>query len=144
MPDFERFNWTDELSIGNPKIDSDHKKLLYIYNELIDLIELNKDREEFAIILSKMTDYTLSHFKTEEKYMLEFSYPNLSKHRSEHIEYIYRVAKLNHDFLSSNPPEPEEVIRLLIKWLTKHIMKSDTDYERYKNEIQSDAGYVEF
>ena len=58
-------NWTTELSIGNKNIDEDHRQLIEIYNDLVDFITMNQSREEFAVILSKMTDYTLKHFKKE-------------------------------------------------------------------------------
>ena len=53
----------DQISIGNPEIDLDHKELFEIYNDLVDLIEFKKSRDEFAGILSKMTNYSLMHFK---------------------------------------------------------------------------------
>jgi hemerythrin-like metal-binding protein len=59
----------EKLSIDNPEIDNEHKRLFEIYNDLVDLIEYKKSREDFAKILSMMTDYSLMHFKKEEKYM---------------------------------------------------------------------------
>ena len=144
MEKLERLRWSDELSIGNVNVDKDHKKLIEIYNDLVDLIELGRDREEFAIILSKLTDYTLTHFRKEEDYMEKFSYPDLSEHKNYHCDFMYKVAMFNVDLLSSNPPEPKSIIKFVDKWLAQHIMKNDADYEKYKNEIQSDAIYREY
>ena len=36
--------WSDDLSIGNARIDNDHKKLLEAYDDLVDLI----DQEEVS------------------------------------------------------------------------------------------------
>lgn len=144
MEKLERLRWSDELSFGNVNVDRDHKKLIEIYNDLVDLIELDKNREEFAIILSKLTDYTLSHFRKEEDYMQKFSYPELSEHKNHHVDFMYEVAMFNVDLLSSNPPEPKSIIKFVDKWLTQHIMKNDADYEKYKNEIQSNAIYREY
>ena len=133
--------WRNELSIGNVDVDNDHKKLLEVYNDLVDLIELNRSREEFAKILSKMTDYTLKHFKKEEAYMQEFAYPRLADHKKNHVDYKYKVAMYNVDLLSTNPPEPKEIIKFLENWWTHHIMNNDIDYENYRKKIQSDAKY---
>ena len=136
--------WRNELSIGNVNIDNDHKKLLEVYRDLVDLIELNRSREEFAKILSKMTDYTLKHFKKEEAYMQEFVYPKLEEHKKYRSDYTYKVAMYNVDLFSNNPPEPKEIIKFLEKWWENHIMNNDVDYENYKEKILSDAEYSTF
>jgi len=67
----EKIVWAHKFSIGDSKIDNDHQTLIEIINDLIELVELSKDREEFAKILSKMTDYSLSHFKKEEDLLIQ-------------------------------------------------------------------------
>jgi hemerythrin-like metal-binding protein len=136
--------WKNELSIGNVNIDNDHEKLLEVYNDLVDLIELNGNREEFARILSLMTDYVLKHFKKEEAYMQELSYPKLTEHKQNHRDYSYKIAMYNVDLMGINPPEPREIIQSLEKWWVNHIMKSDLDYENYKKKNQSNAKYSTF
>jgi hemerythrin len=133
--------WTDALSIGNVNIDKDHKKLFDIYNELVDHIEQNKSREEFARILSEMTDYARTHFKKEEGYMRIFSYPGLADHKKSHQEYVYKVAMYNSDLMGPNPPDPFEIITFIRTWWTKHILYSDLEYEIYKSKVHSKAVY---
>lgn len=141
MDNVKKIIWTNELSIGNSTVDDEHKKLLEIFNDLVELIEYKKDRQEFAKILTKMTDYSLIHFKREEKYMEKLSYPVLAQHKKSHRDYIYKVAMYNVDLLSANPPDPKEVIAFLEKWWTNHIMIHDNEYEHFKNKIQSDFTY---
>ncbi len=140
MTNLEKKDWTNKLSIGNINIDNDHKRLLEVYNDLVDLIELNGNREEFAKILSKMTDYSLKHFEKEENYMQEFAYPKLTEHKQYHRNYIYKVAMYNVDLLSSNPPKPIEIIKFLEKWWINHIMNIDADYENYKRKNELPRG----
>ncbi len=124
----------DKLSIGNAEIDNDHKKLLEIYNDLVDLIEFKKNYGEFSRILSEMTDYSLKHFKKEEKYMENLSYPKISEHIAFHRNYIYKVAMYNSELLGTNPPNPEEIIIFLKHWWINHILKIDILYEQFKKE----------
>jgi hemerythrin len=140
----EKVIWSNKLSIGNTNIDKDHMKLFEIYNDLVDLIELNKNRQEFARILSKMTDYVREHFKEEEIYMREFSYPKLTEHGQYHREYSYKIAMYNVDLLGINPPDPREILKYLEKWWINHILKRDMDYENYKNKIESEVIYHMF
>ncbi len=135
MHDLEKINWIEFLSIGNNGINKDHKVLIDICNELIDLILLGNNREEFAIILSKLSDYTLIHLKKEEHLMQKHAYPQVSSHISEHINLMYKVAKFNFDFYSNNPPKPKEIIRLIKTWLNEHVMKCDAEYEIFKNNL---------
>jgi len=72
MSDLEKLVWTNELSLNNEDIDREHKKLIEIYNELIDLCELNHNREEFARILTEMTDYGLIHFRKKKNICRNF------------------------------------------------------------------------
>ncbi len=141
---FKKVKWSNEFSIGNVEIDKDHKKLIEVYNNLIDLIELNGSREEFARILSKMKDYSLKHFKREEDYMEKFEYPKLEEHRNYHCSYTYKVAIYNTELLSASPPDPEEIIHFLEKWWTTHILSIDFKYEDYKKKVNSNAEYNTF
>ena len=128
----------DKIIIGNPEIDNDHRKLLEIYNELVDLIEYKMSRQDFARILTKMTDYSLIHFKKEEKYMEQLSYPNINEHIAFHRDYIYKVAMYNLDLLNENGLNAEDVLKFLKAWWINHIMKIDLLYEKFKNENENE------
>ena len=141
MESLEKLIWTDEFSIGNTNIDTVHKSLIDIYNNLIKYAESKRNRKEFAMILSKMTDYSLVHFKKEEEYMQKMSYPELTEHRRLHKDYIYKVAMYNADLLGNNPPAINETINYIYIWWADHILKIDKKYEDYKKEIHSDVTY---
>ena len=136
--------WNKSLSIGNTQVDNDHKKLINIYKDLVDLVEVDGSRENFAIILSKMTDYCLHHFEKEEKYMLQFNYPNYEEHKRKHEEYSYKVAMLNIELLGKVPPDPKEIALFIAEWWEKHILNCDIHYEKFKKEINSEAQYNSF
>ncbi len=144
MEQLKRMIWSDELSIGNNNIDKDHQQLIHIYNDLIDLIEFKKVRNEFSRILSMMTDYCLEHFKKEENYMKEFNYPYFEEHKQMHNEYKYKVAKYNIDLFGENPTDPEEIILYIKNWWTNHILKYDLKYESYKKSNNYNTRYKTF
>jgi hemerythrin len=141
METIVKINWSNELSIGNVDIDNVHSRLIEIYNDLVEHAETNGNREKFAVILSKMTDYSLIHFKKEEAYMQAMSFPELAKHRGFHRDYIYRVAMFNVDFLGSNPPSCNEIINFLNKWWINHILHLDKRFEDYKKEFKLNVTY---
>lgn len=137
----ESIDWKDEFSIGNADIDEDHKEIVEIFNEMIVLSVHGKNRDECARLLTKMTNYALSHFKKEENYMQRFSYPKIENHRRQHMEYIYKVSMFNLVFFGSEEFEPYEILKFLRDWWTNHIQKTDRDYENYKRSIQSEVRY---
>jgi len=67
--------WNDKFSVGISMIDEEHKKLFGILNKVIVVKEHNGNPEELWEVLSEMTNYALTHFKTEEAYMKECNYP---------------------------------------------------------------------
>ncbi len=121
----QKLIWSNKFSLGNNEIDSEHKSLINIYNELVDLSGHNDDHEMFSDILSKLTDYSLVHFSGEEKYMEELSYPNLKEHKECHKQFTYKMAMYNAKFTAGNPPDPKEIIRFIDQWLVNHILEMD-------------------
>jgi len=136
--------WNKSLSIGNNNIDNDHKKLIEIYNDLVDLIEKKWNSEEFAKILSKMTDYSLKHFKKEEFYMSKFDYPKLEEHQQYHKEFIYKIAMYNVELMGNNKPNPREILLFIQNWWLFHILNIDNEYETFRNKTESQATYSSF
>ena len=137
----EKIIWSEDFSIGNTDIDIVHKDWVNIYNDLIEYTESKGNREAFAMILTKMTEYSLMHFKKEEEYMQKMNYPDLADHKRHHKDYIYKVAMYNIDLLGVNPPSKNEIISFIDNWLIDHILKIDKKYEDYKKEIHSDVKY---
>lgn len=127
--------WDESLSLGNLIIDQDHKELFRIYNRLSDCLGREDCKEEFAQILSEMTNYSLAHFSKEEEYLSIINYPHIEQHKNEHKLYIKTVAGYNTHFLLENPPEIYEVVSFLRSWWKNHILNSDSKYEIYRREM---------
>ena len=124
--------WNSSYSVGNINIDDEHMQMLQIYNELIDLAGNGENnRKVFASILSKLTDFSLYHFKNEEKFMFNMKYPDFEEHKKMHKEYIIKVALYNTNLLSHNPPNPSEIIEFVKNWLDNHIFKEDIKYVNF-------------
>jgi hemerythrin len=137
----EKISWSNDFSIGNPDIDIVHKDWINICNDLIEYNESKGNREAFAMILTKMTEYSLMHFKKEEEYMQKLNYPDLADHKRLHKDFSYKVAMYNIDLYGVNPPSINEVISFIDNWLIDHIVINDKKYEDYKKKIQSDVKY---
>lgn len=124
---FEKLVWSDNLTMYNRTVDQQHIKLFEMVNEILDHERLYPKSEQFAIILSNISDYGLEHFRTEEQYMREIGYPNVDEHAKEHRKYLFNVAMFNTNFKDVNHTDPKTVLRFVKGWWYSHIMISDMD-----------------
>lgn len=139
MKNLRKVGWSINLNIGNSIIDDQHKELIGIINDMIESIAKGDITIKFAEILSRMTDYSIRHFTSEEHYMSDIGYPGFDNHKRLHKEYVLKTALFNSQFLTLTPPDPNEVISFLTNWWIKHIRQVDTDYILFrKNEIYKD------
>jgi hemerythrin-like metal-binding protein len=135
----QKIEWDNTYSVGKKFIDNDHKSLFEIYNQMVDCFHKKDFGEGFAELLSKMTDYSLSHFKNEEEYMKRIGYPGLTSHREQHRRYIKKTAVYNSNFLTHDPPLIIDVIVFLRDWWRDHILKRDIKYELYRRGLITQA-----
>lgn len=128
--DKEKLVWTNNLSVNHPKIDAQHRHLFDLINELAGE-KAEKDPEEYARLLSCLTDYFRIHFFEEEAYMEQYGYPDLEKHKVEHVRFIYRICMFNVGYLSSIPTDAKLVHLFTRHWVVAHVMKLDMEYRDF-------------
>lgn len=123
----EFIKWTDEYSVGLNEIDNQHKKLLDIINKLYAAF-VNKDEESILEeILNDMAEYTDYHFKVEERYFMQFNYPDMNEHLKKHKIYIDKIKGFKEDF-EKNKKITYSVMNFLRNWIVEHIQGADPDY----------------
>ena len=120
--------WNEEHNVNISIIDEVHTKFIDIINKAIVAKQHNNSAEKVKDVLKEMTMYALSHFSTEEAYMIEFDYPEFQHHKEEHhvftirtIAYLNRV--INGDYQISG-----EILEYLQQWLVHHIQGTDKEY----------------
>lgn len=132
--------WDSKWELGIGELDSQHKSLVSIINELQSAIYAGSDSKKIGVILYKLEDYTRLHFTTEEIYIKYFGYPGLKGHQRQHnifIDYLVQF-RLN---LSSGFQQPQDLYTFLLKWLIFHISRSDKDFMKFqpKSDEQSET-----
>jgi len=117
--------WTEDLSVGLPKIDDQHKQLISIYNDMFSAIDRNEGDEALDDIFRRLKAYTESHFKDEETYMQSIGYPNLGEHASEHVLLLVRVQMMWNLSQNDEIIQPDGVAHFLREWISEHVSTSD-------------------
>ncbi|OQY59373.1 MAG: hypothetical protein B6245_07015 [Desulfobacteraceae bacterium 4572_88] len=124
------FDWKNDYSVGIFNMDSHHKKLFDIINELHDGMKEGKGGEATESSIKKLPDYTKYHFAEEEKLMEQIGYSDISAHKifiSKIEEFKKEADKGMAVFVSS------KLVNTALEWLKQHILTMDKQYQEEMN-----------
>jgi hemerythrin len=129
----QHIQWTPYLAIGISKIDDQHIELFNRFNNLVDGLTQEKEKEELARIVSFLGDYTINHFGCEEEAMTRYQFPATATHTAEHTAFKKDFALLKQRVESSGPSTKlaVELLQQMGDWLVRHVEKSDQNLGRF-------------
>ncbi|HNV46940.1 MAG TPA: bacteriohemerythrin [Spirochaetota bacterium] len=127
-------NWNKQYSVGVKLFDDQHFKLVEMANALYEAFKAGRGREALGETFKGLVDYVQVHFTAEEELMLKHEYPQLLRHRQEHIELIARIKDLYGKALSGSSAVSMEMLNFLRDWLIRHIAESDRQYGKFFND----------
>jgi hemerythrin len=127
------FHWDSTYSVNIGILDTQHKTLVAMVNDLHQAMTEGSGKDKLGGILSNLIKYTQGHFATEERLMQSHGYPAFLAHKSEHDGLSKTVLDLQHRFLANQVGMSIEVMEFLRDWLVKHILGSDKKYMPFLN-----------
>lgn len=136
------FSWDDALETGNDDIDRQHKTLIHIINESVQLT-INHDlirEEDITNVLEKLMNYVSEHFDTEEQLMRANNVDerHMVVHSRTHQEFRTNILHQFTDIEALTEPKAfSDIIEFLIRWLAYHILYTDKGLVRQIDAIQS-------
>ena len=126
------FEWQDDMSVGDVLIDSDHRALIAIINELHDMLETKINHRALADLFRELVTYTQYHFSREESVMQACHFPDFADHMREHggfTQFIYDMR--NKLARTVDKATLEEILDYLKAWLSHHILVNDAAYKPF-------------
>ncbi len=123
--------WADKFSVNIKNIDDQHKKLISMVNEFYSQISKKSEKAENNILedlLNGLTEYTIYHFDTEEKYMMDTNYPDIDSHKKEHAEFVEKIRGIKNRYESGDVVLSIEITTFIKNWLVTHIMDTDQKF----------------
>ncbi|MCJ1886095.1 bacteriohemerythrin [Pseudomonas sp. LA21] len=127
--------WQDDLDTGIQVIDTQHKRIVEMINQLHDA-QAQHDRALLGSVIEELVDYTLSHFAFEETLLEDSGYLFTRAHKKVHELFIKRVSDYRMRF-ESGEDVADELKGLLGRWLFNHIRSDDANYvESVKSSMQ--------
>lgn len=127
-----RIEWSDGLSVGIPEIDADHKRFIFLVNELNRSIVGRRDVDDIKKGLLAIVDDAMQHFAHEERLFREWKYPDVDDHASKHM-WIIKMLQTFIRTVDTKASLTEWIeIGLAIKQtLIAHILIDDMKYAKY-------------
>jgi hemerythrin-like metal-binding protein len=125
--------WNEKFSVNITEIDSQHKKLIELINELHEAMKVAKGQDVMGNILSELVNYTVYHFGTEEKLFQKHGYAEYITHKKEHDDLTKQVVAAADKFNKGGNIITVEVMNFLKDWLQKHILTVDKRYAPFLN-----------
>lgn len=126
--------WDQSYSVGVKLIDTQHKKLFALISKLHATMAKTKEKEEpLDVIILDLAFYVDFHFRTEEKYMEEFSCVD-AEHFKQHVFYEGKIKEFNDRYQKGESNINEEIMVFLKDWLANHIKIKDKEYAKCFND----------
>lgn len=130
--------WSEDFSVGNDLIDSQHRDLFALVALIADLAARPEPTPEDETVVARtlltLRNYVRVHFSDEERLMAEAGYPDLIEHIEEHRTFaewlgILEDARRMPDYSFSETIR--HMSRYLTDWLVDHVLDSDKRYAPY-------------
>jgi methyl-accepting chemotaxis protein len=122
--------WNDSFATNVGDVDTQHKRLIDLINEIYRGIMLEKGKEAIDNTLNELVNFTVMHFGYEESLFDKYGYEDSISHKEKHKTLLGQVG----DFVGrykGGENVSHELLSFLKNWLTKHIMGVDQKYASF-------------
>ena len=125
--------WKKQFTVGDERLDKEHQELFDIVNEAYTEVKDNQRTKKIKSVLSHLYKYMKEHFKHEEEYMKEISYPYFKEHKELHGEIIKDVNEFVYEINSIETSLFEkELARIIDNHVIEHILVEDKKFFHWK------------
>jgi hemerythrin len=117
--------WDDTMCIGVEEVDSQHKRLFLLANEIAATLERGFDKEAVRKDLRALCDYAVEHFAAEEALMDMDAYPEYDLHVNEHMQCTTKALDFLEAFSEDQEVDMAEFLQFVTFWIRDHILNVD-------------------
>ncbi len=129
------FKWSEDYSVGDKELDSQHQEWLAIINRLHDVMvgDGNTDLQTSNYeTLCAIRDYGEKHFQYEEEVMRSINFPDYDHHKKLHDEFKEQICawceeKSDIGVVILN----SQLLKLMRNWFDEHIKNEDRKIREY-------------
>jgi len=133
--------WDESFDVGHAALDSDHRILVNLLNQLQDAMETGQSRQVVGSVINVLAEYTEHHFRREEAMLAQAGYPRIDAHLALHRQLEERVRDIRDRWTAGDRTAlGDEVLGFLKKWLTDHILGADKAYRPWIEGLDEPEG----
>lgn len=121
----KKIEWDASLNLGVKQIDDQHKRLIQLANNIIAAVHSGEAQDVMDSFFNELREYTVFHFRDEERFMEEVGYPERGRHHAMHNALKQRVKHFQRDLYEQKNISCEDVLQFMKGWLVDHILGQD-------------------
>ena len=121
--------WSGDNDLGVPIIDEQHKGIVSLINSFYYCLQEGHEDEIMAPTLEMLLQYTIVHFRTEQRLMERAGYPGLHQHIRLHEALTGETRRIVQETPARQ--DADQVLRFLKDWWLGHINTEDRKYAPY-------------
>ena len=125
MGSIKKINWEPKYSVDIEAVDTHQKKMLELFNELIDMKNNKNDAKEVMNKISEINDFAKLYFSTEEKVLRKKKYPDYQNHAKAHRQFIKSSISLRREIADDIGNLTDDIIIELRDWMINHMLTMD-------------------
>lgn len=125
------FEWADDMVIDHGPIDTDHRHLVDLVNQLHTATSQGRGQEVVAKILESLIAYTAEHLQREEHLMASVDFRDLERHKSGHAKFVDDLRDLQKKYQNGSITVASQLSTVLRDWLSLHIRRNDKELRRF-------------
>ena len=84
--------WNENMSVNDDVLDRQHKELIAMINDLGEAMEQGCGKDILGQIFTRLINYSMRHFNSEEKYIERLNYPESNYHKQVHASFMWQTS----------------------------------------------------
>jgi hemerythrin len=132
--------WSDDLMVGVPRLDQQHKNILRAAWEMLEAMSKGEGQKKYFSLMEHLDGYIHEHFDLEQELMIAHRYPGYDEHRGRHADFIrgYNEYKKRFETEGVSAYLIIQTQRWLHEWLVDHLRNTDAKMVEFLKPLLND------
>lgn len=130
--------WLKEYELNIECIDLQHRYFFTLIFKIARELRTTQAPHLREELVAELNAYARFHFISEENFMSEHGFPELTSHKFQHLALLDQLsAKQNALVLHANEQEEQAFVHFLFDWFVNHTTKTDRIFADYYHAKKS-------
>jgi hemerythrin-like metal-binding protein len=117
--------WRDELQVGIPEVDDEHRALVDLINRLYAQLKAGQSPATIVDFLGELYASVARHFANEEEIMKSHEHVYLEEHAAEHKQLLDDICNMIDDYQDGVLNDDRQMADRLDDWFCIHFKTQD-------------------